>query len=144
MGLSLIQFCRKKANVYRWRLRYWWMDTKSGHAANVMSFCMAVLVVVLQLIRVAIAGLAPVPVGEPAKAVYWWVVQLIIVIVAAAVAYSMRPKVETPKPQSGQAPVINDGLAAKHIGGTRWIDDSFLLAWKIVAMKPIKTKGGKK
>lgn len=144
MGLSLIQLCQKKAHVYRWRLRYWWMDTKSGHAANVTAFCLAVLVVIAQLIRMAVPALLPAPAGEPAKAVYWWVVQLVIAIVAAAVAYSMRPKVETPKPQSGQAPVINDGLAARHIGGTRWIDDSFLLAWKIVATRPIRTKGGKK
>lgn len=144
MGMSLIQRCRKKAHVYRWRLRYWWMDTKSGLAANVIVFCMAILVVIVQFIRVAMASLLPAPAGEPAKAVYWWVVQLVIAIVAAAVAYSMRPKTEQPKPQAGEAPVVNDGLAARHIGGTRWIDDSFLLAWKVVGTIPVKTKGGKK
>lgn len=135
---------RKKFKVASWRIRYWWLDTQSGAVARVSGFCMAVLIVILQLINVAVASLSPLPPGEPRKAVYWWVVQLVIAVVSAIVAYTMRPKTEKPKPQAGEAPVVNDGLAARHVGGTVWIDDSFLLAWKVVKTTAIKTKGGKK
>lgn len=145
MGLTvLIQRARKKATICRWRVRYWWMDTREGRGAQVAAFCFAALVVVVQLVRAAVAALVPPTAGEPAKAVYWWVVQIIIAIVAAAVAYSMRPRTEQPKPQAGTAPTIQDGQSIKHHFGTVWIEDEFILAWKVTGTIPIKTKGGKK
>lgn len=74
---------------------------------------------------------------------YWWVVQLIIMVIAAVVAYALRPKPETPKPMSSEAPTIEDGQAAKHYFGTCWVGDEFLLAWKMMGTIPIKAKGGK-
>lgn len=145
MGLSvLIQRARKKATICRWRLRYWWMDTREGRSAQVAVFCFAVLVVVVQLVHVAVAALVPPPAGEPVKAVYWWVVQLIILIVSVAISYAMRPKTEQPKPQTGAAPTIEDGQSIKHHFGTVWVEDEFILAWKVTGTVPIKTKGGKK
>lgn len=145
MGLSvLIQRAKKKTTICRWRLRYWWMDTREGRRAQVAVFCFAVLVVVVQLVQVAVAALAPPPADQPAKAVYWWVVQLIILIVSVAISYAMRPKTEQPKPQAGTAPTIEDGQSIKHHFGTVWVEDEFILAWKVTGTVPIKTKGGKK
>lgn len=139
---------RELRYVWGWRARYWWMDTEAGERARLTAFCLAVLVVVMQLIRMAVVAVLPearTP-GEPAEAVYWWVVQLIILVVAAAVAYAMRPKVEPPKAQEHESPTVKDGTAVRDCGGTVWIDhdDNFLLAWKIVGRDAIRTKAGKK
>lgn len=135
---------RRLHYVWSWRIRYWWMDTDAGKQANVMACCIGVLVVVLQLVRMGVAATMPPPAGEPVKAIYWWVVQLIIAIVAAVASYAMRPKPQQPKPQEGTVPVTEDGLAAKHYFGECWIEDEFQLAYKNVGTIPIKSKGGKK
>lgn len=139
---------RELRYVWGWRLRYWWMDTEAGERARLTAFFVALLVVLLQLIRMAVAAVlseARAP-GEPAQAVYWWVVQLIILVVAAAVAYAMRPKPPTQQERQIDPPSVKDGTAVKDYGGTVWVehDDNFLLAWKIVGRDAIRTGGGKK
>lgn len=130
--------------VVSWRSRYWWLDTRGGEYAHWALLCIAVLIVIVQLIKMVVAAALPPPPDEPVKAIYWWVVQLIIAIVAAAVAYVMRPKPQAPAPQKGEAPTVEDGLAVKDYFGTCWVEDEFLLAWKMMGTIPIKTKGGKK
>lgn len=73
-----------------------------------------------------------------------WVAQIVIMVAFAALSFLMRPKVEKPKPQEAKAPTVEDGLAAREVFGTVWIDDQFLLAWKSMGTVPIKKKGGKK
>lgn len=144
--MGLIGRIRELRYVYGWRFRYWWLDTRGGEQARIVAFCMAVLVTILQLIRMSIAALFPPPADEPVKAVYWWVIQLIIMIVAMAVAYAMRPKPAQQQERQIDAPTVEDGTAVKDYGGTVWIDhdDNFLLGWKIVGRDPIYTKSGKK
>jgi hypothetical protein len=120
------------------------MDTPGGAAARWVAFFLACLAAAVELARMSLAALTPASPDEPAKAIYWWVVQLIIYAVSALISYALRPKQEAPKPQEGKAPVINDGLAVRDVFGTVWIDDEFLLAWKIMGHDKIKSKGGKK
>ena len=141
--MGLIASVRRLHYVWGWRTRYWWLDTRSGERAHLAIFALALLVVLLQLLRMFAAAVVPSP-DEPAKAIYWWVVQLIIAIVAAAISYAMRPKPQPPQPQAAEAPTVEDGLSAKHYFGTCWVNDEFLLAWKMMGTEPIKTKGGKK
>jgi len=127
-----------------WRLRYWWLDTRQGEIAHVGLFVFSLLVLIGQMVRLAVAALVPPPPDEPVKAVYWWVVQLVILVVSAAITYALRPKTEPPKPMEGDAPVSEDGTAVTDYFGTCWIDDPFVLAWKMTGTDPIRTKGGKK
>lgn len=141
--MGLTAYMRRSLHVWSWRLRYWWLDTRGGAEAHVVLFCLSVLVVIAQLIRMSVAAfLTPAP-GEPAKAVYWWVIQLIILVIAAAISYALRPKPEAPKPQEGQGQTTEDGQSVKRYWGTCWVDDEFLLAWKVTGRDPIKGEGGK-
>lgn len=133
----------KRARLGMWRLRYWWLDTPAGGTAQVVTCCVAALIVIAQLVRGAVAAVVPPPAGQPIGA-YWWVVQLVILIVAAVVAYASRPKPETPKPNAGTSPTVEDGQSVKHHFGTVWVEDEFILAWKVTGTVPIKSKGGKK
>ena len=142
--MGLIDRARYRLDDWRWRLRYWWLDTRSGAQAHLYAFALAVFVVIVQLIRLALAAMVPPPPGEPVKAVYWWVVQLIILVVSAAISWALRPKTEQPKPAAGDAPTTQDGQAVKDYLGTCWVEDEFVLAWKIVGTDKIRTKGGKK
>lgn len=142
--MGLIDRGRRLHYVWTWRMRYWWLDTPAGAQARVGALALGVFVVIVQLIRMAVAALTPAPVGEPVKAVYWWVVQLIILVVSMAVSYALRPKVENPKPASGDAPTTEDGQAVKDHFGTCWVEDEFLLAWKMMGTDPIRSRGGKK
>lgn len=141
--MGLITGAKRLHYRWSWRARYWWLDTSEGASARVTAFGLALLVVVLQLIRVSVASALPPPPGEPVKAFYWWVVQIIVALIAAAVAYYARPKIEAPAPREGQAPTTEDGQSAKRHWGTHWIGDEFLLAWKVVGRDPIKGDGGK-
>ncbi|MBH1476318.1 hypothetical protein [Stenotrophomonas forensis] len=142
--MVMIEKAKRLHYIWSWRIRYWWLDTRSGEYARWASFYLGLLVVIIQIVRVYVAALQPPVPAQPTKAVYWWVIQLIIAIIAAAIAYSMRPKAQTPTPQSGEAPTTNDGQTVKHHFGTCWVDDEFLLAWKQMGTIPVKTKGGKK
>jgi len=143
--MGLIDYARERRYVCAWRLRYWWLDTESGRRAHIVAFCLACLIVVLQLLRMAVAAHFPPPAGEPVKAIYWWVVQLIIMVIAAAVSYAMRPKPESQKQRQVESPTVEDGTVVKDHGGTVWIEheDNFLLAWKVVGQDAIKQSGGK-
>lgn len=141
--MGLIDRARHLHYVWSWRVRYWWLDTRSGEYAHWALFYFGVFVIIAQLVRMLVAAAIAPPAGEPVKAVYWWVIQLIILVVAAAIAYSMRPKQEAPPPQSEEAPTVEDGQSVKHYFGTCWIGDEFLLAWKQMGRIPIKAKGGK-
>lgn len=144
--MGLIERLRERRYVWTWRLRYWYMDTRSGERAQAVGFVLACLVLVVQVVHMALAALVPAAAPEPGQAVYWWVVQLIIMVVAAAVSYAMRPKPQQQAERQIDPPTVEDGTAVKDYGGTVWIehDDNFLLGWKIVGRDPIKTKGGKK
>ena len=145
MELTLARRIAKKVTVYRWRLRYWWMDTREGELMQRCACAAFALASVVQIIRASITALAAAPVPKPVEAIWpVWVIQLIIAVVAAAISYAMRPKTEKPKPQSGEAPTIEDGQSIKHHFGTVWVDDELVLAWKVTGTTPIKTKSGKK
>ncbi|PBJ83700.1 hypothetical protein CMZ84_04210 [Lysobacteraceae bacterium NML93-0399] len=136
--MGLIARTRHARYVYGWRLRYWWMDTRSGDRARVIGFCLAVMVAIIQFIQMALVAMFPTP-GAPAKA-YWWIVQLVIMIVAVAVAYAMRPKPQNAQERKVDPPTVEDGTAVKDYFGTCWIEheDNFLLAWKVVGQDPIR------
>lgn len=146
--MGLMRNIRARRYVWAWRLRYWWMDTDSGARARVVAFCLAVLVVIMWLIHMAVVAVLPEAraAGEPAEAVYWWVVQLIILVVAAVVAYALRPKPQGAEQRKTDPPTVEDGTAVKDYGGTVWVehDDNFLLAWKVVGQDAIYGEGGKK
>lgn len=142
--MGLIARARYRIDDFRWRFSYWWLDTDLGKRAQLALLCIAVFVVICEIVKMVVASASPPPPGEPVKAIYWWVVQLIIAIVAAVVAYAMRPKVQPPAPQSNDAPTVEDGQIVKHHGGTCWVGDEFILAWKPLKAIPIKSKGGKK
>lgn len=132
------------SNAY-WRTRYWWMDTDDGHLSRVALFCVAVLVVIIQLIKMFIAAaMAPdmVP-QEPVKAIYWWVVQLIIAIIAAVAAYALAPKYEAPPPKEMETPTVDDGQHVLEVDGDVWIKGEFVLAHRKVGEEAIKS-GSKK
>lgn len=142
MGLTAArERVQKRARLALWRARYWWLDTPAGMTAQAVACCIGLLVFVAQLVRVAVAALTPQQ-GEVIGA-YWWVVQIVVMIVAAAVAYANRPKTETPKPQAGTAPTVEDGQSIKHHFGTVWVEDEFILAWKNTGTSPIRTRAGK-
>lgn len=142
MGLS--KRLRRARYVYGWRLRHWWLDTPSGRMAQIMALCLAVLACIMELIRMGIAAMAPADPNKPAQAIYWWVAQLVILAVSAVISAAMRPKQQKPAVADAPAPSTNDGQYVKHHFGTCWVDDSFVLAWKVVGTSKIKTKGGKK
>ncbi|MDZ5815107.1 hypothetical protein U4I65_08680 [Stenotrophomonas maltophilia] len=143
--MGLITAYKRLLYIWSWRLRFWWLDTRSGERAHWAAFYVGLFVAIVQFVRMCVAAaLPPPPEVGPAKAVYWWVIQLIIAIIAAAIAYSMRPRTQSATPQSGDAPTTEDGQTVKHYFGTCWITDEFLLAWKQMGTLPIKTKGGKK
>lgn len=131
-----------RLGVWHWRLRYWWLDTESGAHAHIWAFCMALLVLALQLVRMAIAALHPAPAAQ--QAVVWWVVQLIIAVVAAVISYVMRPKQPKQPERKFDGPTVEDGLCADDHFGEVWIGDEFILAHKVVGTQKIKSKGGKK
>ena len=142
--MALTARLRKRIGVWEWRLRYWWLDTESGRHAHAVTFALALLVFVLQIVRMAVAALQPAPPPAEQKAVVWWVVQLIIALVAAIVSYVLRPRLPpTPTPKQ-ESPTVEDGLCVDDHFGEVWIDKPALLAWKVVRTEKIKSKGGKK
>lgn len=140
--MGLISRLRRAGYVWSWRLRYWWLDTPSGAQGRVVALCLSTLVVVVQFIQLAVAALSPRQ-PENQHAVIWWVVILIVMLVAAAVSLALMPKQEGAKPEEASGPTTEDGQPVKRYWGTHWIEDEFLLAWKITGRDPIKAKGGK-
>lgn len=138
----------RRINAWRWRLRYWWLDTESGAHAQVALFCVGVLAVVIELVRMTVAALhhvAPAP-GEVQvqKAVIWWVVQLIIVLVSLILSYVLRPKIPKQNTPMPDGPSVEDGQAVDDHFGQVWVADEHILAFKVVRTEKIKSKTGKK
>lgn len=130
------------ADAVYWRVRHWWMDTRSGTEVKIALLCMAVLVVIMQLVRVSIQALMPAP-DEPVKAIYWWVVQLIILIVSAIISYALRPKPQAPKPEQFDTPTVEDGHSVLELYGDVWVKEEFIGAQRVVGKEAIKSKGKK-
>ncbi|MGH8075620.1 MAG: hypothetical protein ACREO4_16340 [Lysobacter sp.] len=143
--MGLIDRARAVRYMYTWRVRYWWMDTTGGRRAHIVALCIGVLLVIIQMARLAVAALVPPPPGAPMKAIYWWVIQLIILVVAAAVAYALKPDPPKAAERKVESPTVEDGTPIKDHGGTVWIehDDNRLLAWKVVGRDAIKSDSGK-
>lgn len=133
-----------RASHAYWSARYWLFDTDDGKQARVAMLCVAVLVLIFQLIKLSVAAhlQATVP-EEPVRAVYWWVVQLIIAIVAAIAVYALTPKVEAPPAKQQDMPTVDDGQAVLEIHGDCWIKDEFIRAQRVIGKEPIKGKGKK-
>ena len=141
MGVSGV---RRLWYRWSWRARYWLLDTRPGRMAQLGAFVAACLGVVLQLTHMMIVVATAPPADAPARAVSWWVVQIVIMVAFAALSILLAPRVEDPKPQEAKAPTVEDGLAVREVFGTVWVDDQFLLAWKHMGTIKIKKKGGKK
>lgn len=129
--------------VWSWRARYWWFDTQSGEYSRWALVFFALFIGLAELSRVYVKATLPHPAGEPQRAIYWWIVQLIIVAIAAAASYAMRPRPKEPTAQKGEAPTVEDGLMVIHHFGECWIENEFILAWKIMGTEAIKSSGGK-
>ena len=147
--MGLIEKCRPSerlragVHLHVLRLRYWWLDTESGQRAHVWAFAVMLLLTIAQFARLAV--LATVAPPQLQQAVWpAWVVQLIIALVSAVISWALRPKVEPPKPAEGKTPTTEDGRAVPEAHGTVWIEDEFMLAYKVVGRVPIKEKAGKK
>lgn len=69
---------------------------------------------------------------------------IFVVIGAVFLAFSARPKNQTPQPQRGTVPSIKDGKKVVRVFGTVWIDDPMQLAMQQTGADPIRSKGGKK
>ncbi|KAF7600629.1 MAG: hypothetical protein CGU28_03095 [Candidatus Dactylopiibacterium carminicum] len=136
--MGLIARIRRRLNIWAWRIRFWWLDTPAGELARRWLVVLGCLVVLVQIIRVSIASLMPLPPDQPAKSWIWVVVQLVIALVAAYMAYANQPKVEDSSAQSGTAPTTEDGQDVLQIFGTVWISDQFVLAWKMMGTDAIR------
>lgn len=71
------------------------------------------------------------------------IVALIIAVIMLVVAFLMMPKPKAAAGQKINSPTVQDGQSVKHHFGTCWVDDTFLLAWKVTGKSAIKG-GGKK
>lgn len=142
--MGLIARMRRWRYVYGWRLRYWWIDTPAGLHARFMLVGLAGLVLIAQVVLAVIAATRPVPKDHPHQAIIWFIVYIIIALLAAVAAYMLAGSKTAPATQTGGTPTTDDGQSVKHHFGTNWVDDSFLLAWKLVGRDAIKSDGGKK
>lgn len=130
--------------VWRWRLRHWWYDTRSGAQARVAGICLLAVVFVVELIRNAVAALAPAP-QRPHEAVIMIIVWLIIaLIVGIAVALSMHSSAQAPPDQKATGPTTQDGKSAPRLYGTYCIQNPAELGWKVTGKDPVQSDGGKK
>lgn len=143
--MGLIGRLRHRCSVWSWQARYWWLDTQAGLVANITVCVLLALIAVAAVVRmVVLALIAPPAADAPASAVAPWIIYLLVAVVAAAVAYAMAPKAEQPAPGQENTPTVEDGQAVPEVYGTCWIDQEFLLAWKVVGRDQIRSKGGKK
>lgn len=151
--MGLMARVQRRVSAWRWRLRYWWLDTREGEESRLALFIVSVLVAWIFLLPAAIglllqfgefAEASDAPGAEIQRAIYPWVIQLIIAVALMAVSYALRPKIPAPQAQEFKAPVMEDGTAVKDVFGTVWIDDPFWLAHRMVGKDKIKTKGSKK
>jgi len=141
--MGLIATVKRWRYVYGWRLRYWWLDTASGLHARLALSVIAGIAGVIWAVVLIVTPSAPSRANQPHHAIIWFVVWLIVALLVAVAAYMMMGHPKAPNAQQSDMPTTDDGQSVKHLFGTGWVDDSFLLAWKLVGRSPIKSKGGK-
>lgn len=141
--MGLIATIQRWRYIYTWRLRYWWMDTASGMHARLCLSVISGIAGVIWAVMLLIRPTRPVRAEEPHQAIIWFVVWLIVALLIAVAAYMMTGRPKPPAAQQGDTPTTDDGQSVKHHFGTCWVDDSFLLAWKLMGRSAIKSKGGK-
>lgn len=142
--MELIARIKRWRYVYGWRLRYWWADTPAGLHARFMLIGFVALAVIAQVVSATIAASRPAPKEHPREAFIWFVVWLVVALLAAVASYMLAGRQTAPTTQTSDTPTTDDGQSVKRHYGTCWVDDSFLLAWKLVGRDPIKSNGGKK
>lgn len=141
--MGLIKTLKRWRHVYGWRLRYWWLDTPNGRHARVLLLVLGFFGSIAEVVVWVVRAMQPVPAMQPHQAINWF----IAIVFGIGVAYLWdltKGKADKGEADNNQAPTTDDGQSAKHHFGTCWVDDSFLLAWKIVSRDPIKSDGGKK
>lgn len=138
--MNLIALIRRRAIVWSWRARYWWLDTPGGIVAQRWALVLGLMVFLVQIVRLAVVALAPRPHNEPAESYggIEIVVLVIILLISIYVAYRSRPKATTAKAEDANVPTTEDGQAVTQVFGTVWISDEFVLAFKVVGTDPIK------
>lgn len=142
--MGLMPTLRRGWYVYSWRLRYWWLDTRAGMQARLMLYLVSALAGIAWCWRLFTAPAVVPDLQHPQQSVVIAIVIAIIALIIALAAVLMMPGApEAPPARSGVTPTTEDGQGVKHHFGTCWVDDSFLLAWKIVRTDPIKASGGK-
>lgn len=142
--MGLIARVQRRLDIWHWRVRYWWLDTPAGVLAQRWALVLSLLAFGVQTLWLCMRALMPVPAGAPAQSWVQIVVMIVIALISAYMAYANRPKVEPAKPQEDSAPTTEDGQDVKQIFGTVWVDDQFVLAWKMMGREAIRKKGGKK
>lgn len=131
-------------NVYGWRLRHWWLDTRAGLQAKVMLAVLGLIVTVGMSVRLFFVARAPVDATYPQQSIIVVVVLLIIALLAAVISLATMSKPKPPTPTAATTPTTEDGQSVVDRLGTFWTDDSFILAWKQMPTEPIQSDGGKK
>lgn len=143
--MGLIARIRRWRYVYGWRLRYWWLDTPSGLHTRLGLAVVCSLLVIGNAIALAVKVATPPPKDQPQHAVVWFVVWAVIILVSAIIGFLLAAggAKQQPTAPQGDTPTTDDGQSVRDYFGTCWVDDSFLLAWKLMGRSPIKSKGGK-
>lgn len=131
-------------NVYGWRLRHWWMDTRAGLQAKATLAVLGLIVTIGMGVRVFFIARAPVDATHPQQSIIGVIIVLIIALLVAVIVLAAMPKPKPPTPQAATTPTTEDGQSVVDRLGTFWTDDSFILAWKQMPTEPIQTDGGKK
>lgn len=129
--------------VYGWRMRYWWLDTRSGLITRIALAIMLLIGVIAETVYEILAARVIVHAGQPHQAVIGIIVYLIVALVIAVIAIAMMPKPKPAQPQQANTPTTTDGQQVIDLFGTGWTDDGFILAWKQMGTEPIKASGGK-
>ena len=142
--LSIRDRVSHRANVWYWRVRYFWFDTENGAWTRAGIIGALVLLSISQMIGAAVNVYTLATTDEPVKA-YVWVVQLIIAIIAAIAVYALTPKPETPQAKQQETPNVEDGAHVLEIDGDVWIEGEgeFVLQHMVVGKEAIKSRGKK-
>lgn len=131
---GLMRFIRRRATVWSWRVRYWWLDTSGGKLAQRWALVLALLVFMVDLAGLVVQALGP----RHAESTSSWAWALAILFGASVLAYTNRPKPAQPNPEDANLPTAEDGQAVTQVFGTVWISDEFVLAFKVIGTDPIK------
>lgn len=126
--------------VASWRARWWWMDTRAGHATR---YVLALAVLVAASVYLWHDFTRPAVAGEPALGWVQWVVQVVIMIVSALISMAMAPKPQDAKAQKIDIAKVEDGATLKRIYGPVWIDDPIVIGDKPMGTVDIRKRAGK-